>query len=507
MNRRQLLGGGLVSLATPALMAEDSQTCEPCTARPLEARSPRRKLRVKPVMTNMVHTDVWEGPCRFNVVPVAKEAENVKNSYARWTQRLSGSAFTGMSAVEWLAPHLVQFDEAFILPPSQLLALDQEKDKIDAFFMSPDGASFAAVEIARRYHKPAVVLGLSCRTVDVAAYAKSIGEEVFAPADNGELEQLFTHLRARTTYRETRILFPTNRGFPAVASLTGITDLQNLEKKFGVVVKMISFKTLAEEMDLTLGDKGRIEKAERGADELIRGAVQSYLDRQYVVRSLLFKQAVESLMDANACNAFTIECFEFCASRLPEKWKITPCLIHTLFKDAGHTSSCEADMGALLATRLLLSVSGKSSHMGNMFSGKDNTVIINHSAPGIRMNGFDQPALPYKLGRFVQSGWGTKAVVDFIQNDEKKVTVARMHPSAAKLLVMRGLLTGSQGFEKDNLGCSVQAMIKPIESGEGSRFIRRQIEYGNHLSWVYGDYAAQLKEVGRLLGIEVEVIA
>lgn len=507
MNRREMLGG-LASLATPGLVAADLQNCEPCVAvHPPAPRSPHRKLRVKPVMTNMAHSDVWEGPCRFNVVTVAKENENVRNQYAGWVDRLKGNRFPFGPAVERLEPHLIVFDEAFQLPAAGLLPLDQEQDRIDAFFVSPDGASFATPELARRYHKPVVIFGLNCRTVDVAAYARSIGEEVFVAADDAELERLFTLLRARAAYRETRVLFPTNRGFPAVASLTGITDIAALEKKFGVGVRMVSFKTLAEEMERTLADKGRLAKAERDADELIRGAAQSYLDRQYVVRSLLFRGAVEALMDLNACNAFTIECFEFCASRLPEKWKITPCLIHTLFKDAGYASSCEGDMGALLATRLLLSVSGKSSHMGNVFSGKDNTVIVNHSAPGIRMNGFDQPGLPYKLGRFVQSGWGTKAVVDFMRNDEKKVTVARMHPSGGKLLVLRGLLTASGGWDKDNLGCSVEAVIKPAESGEGSRFIRRQTEYGNHLSWVYGDYASQLEEVGRLLGIEVEVIA
>ena len=441
MNRRQLLSGGVATFALPSAGATDLQNCEPCVAvHPPAPRSPHRKLRVKPVMTNMIHSDVWEGPCRFNVVPVAKETEIVKNQYAQFVKSIKAGKFTVGPAVELLEPHLVQFDEAFVLPPAQLLALDLEKDKTDAFLISPDGASFAAADIARRYHKPVILPRLNCRTVDVAAFAKSVGEEVYATADNAELERVFTLLRARTAYRETRVLFPTNRGFPSVASLTGITDLNHLEKRYGIGVRMVSYKVLSEEMERTLTDKARQEKAERGAEELIKGAVQSYLDRQYVVRSLLFRQAIESLMDANACNAFTVECFEFCASRLPEKWKITPCLVHTLFKDAGYASSCEGDMGALLATRLLLSVSGKSSHMGNMFAGEGNTVVINHSAPGIRMNGSGKPPLPYKLGRFVESGWGAKAVVDFSQNSEKAVTVARVHPNADKLLVMRGLL-------------------------------------------------------------------
>ncbi len=458
-------------------------------------------------MTNMIHSDVWEGPCRFNVVSVAKETENVRAAYARWEGDVKAGKYTLGPAAEVLAPQLVLFDEAFVLPPAQMLPLDQESDRIDVFLVNPSGASFAAAEIARRYRKPVLLTTLNCRTVDITAYAASRGDEVLATADNAELERTVSLLRARAAYRETRVLFPTNRGFPAVASLTGITDLHRLEQKYGVSVKMIGFKTLAEEMERTLADKNRIAKAEQGAEALVSGAAQSYLDRKHVVRSLLFKQAVESLMDANACNAFTVECFEFCASRLPEKWNITPCLIHTLFKDAGYASSCEGDMGALLATRLLLSVSGKSSHMGNMFPGPGNTVRINHSAPGLRMNGFDKPFLPYKLGRFVQSGWGTKAVVDFMRNDERRVTVARVHPGGDKALVMRGVLTASSSWDKDELGCSVEAVIKPIDSGRGDVFIRRQTEYGNHLSWVYGDYGSDLEALGKLLGMEVEVVS
>ena len=121
------------------------QDCEPCVAQnPPTPRSPRRKLRIKPVMTNMIHTDVWEGPCRFNVVSVAKETENVRNSYARWVAQVKTGKFDFGPAVELSDPHQVIFDEAFTLPASQLVALDEQKDKVDAFFVSPTGASFAA---------------------------------------------------------------------------------------------------------------------------------------------------------------------------------------------------------------------------------------------------------------------------------------------------------------------------------------------------------------------------
>ncbi|MCP5113645.1 MAG: hypothetical protein GY953_22660, partial [bacterium] len=169
-------------------------------------------------------------------------------------------------------------------------------------------------------------------TADIAAYAKTQGEEILVARDGDELLRLSHLVRARKIFRETRVLFPTDRGFPSVASLTGITNLDELESRLGVAVMQLPFRPFAEKVERTLEDAAARDRAGATADELIAAARKTYVDREYVVRSLLFQSAVETLMDEHGCNAFTIECFEFCASRLPEKWKITPCLVHTLFK-------------------------------------------------------------------------------------------------------------------------------------------------------------------------------
>jgi hypothetical protein len=515
MNRRELLSGSLGAVMGGKLMANGSladgaqaegRSCPCAQLDPSEIPSPLAKLSLKPVMTNLIHTGTWEGPCRFNVVSVQQEAESVKSSYAQWVQAIKNGKYGFRDDTEVLEPALVTFSETFTLPREELVALEQDSQRTDAYYIEPRGSSVATFDLAKRFHKPVILLGLNCRTVDIAAYARSRGEEVFVVKDNDELRQTISLLRARKVYRETRILFPTERGFPAVASLSGVTDLQHLANKYGVAIKTIPYRELANEMEKVLSDKSEQEKAEQQAGELIQGAAQSYLDRKYVVRSMQFYRTIQNLMELHGCNAFTIECFEFCSSKLPQKWTITPCLIHTLFKDRGFASSCEGDLGALLAMRLLMSVSGKSSHLGNMYLVND-AVVINHSAPGIRMNGFDKPGLPYKLGRFVESGWGTKAVVDFMQNEEKRATVARVHPSGDKVLVLKGELVGSDGWSKDNLGCSVEARIKPVVSKSGEHYVRRQAEYGNHLVWVYGDYSAEMQELGKLLGLEVELVS
>jgi L-fucose isomerase-like protein len=346
---------------------------------------------------------------------------------------------------------------------------------------------------------------LSCRTVDISAYSRSKGLEAYVPADGDELSRLLALLRARKVFRQTRVLFPTNWGLPAVASITSINDLADLEKRHGVGVKQITYDELAKSMEATLSSQADRDKAAYVADELIKNARKSFLDKKYVVSSLQFYRTITRLMNQHKCNAFTIECFELCSSRLPEKWKITPCLVHTLLKDRGHASSCEADFGGLLSMRLLMSVSQKSSHLGNMFLRPGDVLAINHSASGLRMNGFNQPPLPYKLGRFVQSGWGTKFVVDFMNTDEKRVTVVRIDPTATKMLVLKGKLVGTDGWEGDNLGCSVEARVVPIE-GTAEAFARKQTDYGNHLVWTFGHYADELQQLGQMLDMKVEVV-
>jgi len=153
-----------------------------------------------------------------------------------------------------------------------------------------------------------------------------------------------------------------------------------------------------------------------------------------------------------------------------------------------------------------MSVSDKSCHQGNSDPREAGTFRINHSVPSMKMNGFDQPDVPFQLGRFVASGWGTKVVVDFLDNQEKTVTVARVDPTARKLLVMRGRLVGSSGWNQDLIGCSVEAVIAPPE-GRCDEFLKKRLEYGNHLQWVYGDCAAEMRDVGEMLGLAVEVIA
>jgi len=513
MHRRDFLQTSIVGLAAAGAAghALADQRWHSALLQPeLQDGVPRTqevKLRIKPVMTNIIHSDIWEGPCRWKGIAPAEEKSRAEATFLRWPQDMQTGGL-GSAGVHILEPVHVTFSEDLKLHPEDVAKIEADMPQTDAIYLAPWGAALPGCELALRFKKPILLRGLHTRNVGVTGYLRAKGCEVYPAADDRELAELASLLRARKVFRQTKILFPSDRGLPPVCAVGSVWDLEDLEKRLGVRVQQISYKELTEEMESFLADPAAAKQAEEAADELLGRAKRSFIDRKYVVRSLQFYQTIRSLMQRHACNAFTIECFEFCPSRLPQRWGITPCLLHALFQHGDFATGCEGDLSSLLSVRLLMSVSGKSCHQGNGSpTGKDRSLLsINHSAPSLKMNGFDQPDLPFQLGRFTSQGFGTKMVVDFMNNQEKTVTAARINPAANRLLVLRGQLTGASGWDRDLLGCSVEAVIRPPE-GKADEYFHRRGDYGSHLQWVYGDYTRPLKILCGMLGIDVESFA
>lgn len=511
MRRRSFLATSLAAamagaasgeLALPAEGDDSSPHAGNAGGTPLHPRD--TKLCVKPVMASLVHTGDWQGPCRWTSATPEAERAYAHESFARWSKQLKTQGLGRPEDVRLLEPVQVTFSENWVLRPEEYANLAADSGETDVFFMFPSGNSRSSYEIGAKFGKPIVLAGLGCRNTDIACYARSMGGEVFVSGDDLDLPKLLSLLRARKVFRLTKVLYPTD-GVPPF-TCGNVSDFEDLRKRLGVSVTNITYRQLEAEMDHCLGDPAIGEQAKAAAAELLRQADRSFIDENFVFRSMLFDRCIRNLMARHGCNAFTIDCFEFCPSMLPQKWMVTPCLLHAMLGAEGIASSCEADFGSLLAVRMLLSVSNKSPHQGNGDPRGDNAFRINHSAPSMRMNGLDQPGLPYQLGRFVEQGWGTKAVIDFMNNAEKTVTVARVDPTARKVLVLRGTLVGSSGWDQDLLGCSVEAVIEP-PAGRRDEFLRRRLEYGNHLQWVYGDYTRELQTLGEMLGLEVELFA
>ena len=61
-----------------------------------------------------------------------------------------------------------------------------------------------------------------------------MASNVIFPIHFEETEELFTILKARKIFTQTRILYPTNWGWPSVASISGINEPEKLKERFGI---------------------------------------------------------------------------------------------------------------------------------------------------------------------------------------------------------------------------------------------------------------------------------
>ena len=97
--------------------------------------------------------------------------------------------------------------------------------------------------------------------------------------------------------------------------------------------------------------------------------------------------------------------------------------------------------------------------MGNIGipSREENLISINHSIPGLKMDGLQEPGLPYSLYSFGVVDWGTAVYVDMTKGKEKDVTVARVDPLVKKLLVTKGEIVRSFPVEE---GCKQMIHIR-----------------------------------------------
>ncbi len=502
MNRRHFMEGTLaVSAALAGAGLQRSGIGADSSSRPAPDSPRGVKVNIKPLYAGMVHSGVWVGPCRpKDTKPPEQERAAHKK---RFPVEIENLRRTVGSAAKVLEPIYYETDDYFDVRGStdELFAkLDTEKEEVDLYLQfGAVGRCFAAL-VGERYRKP-VAIPYTISGRELSAYLRGKNLEGYTPIDAEELNTLVALLRARKAFRQTKILEVINRPTKIPRRLPNvITDYEYLVKEFGVSVQMVDFDELAEEMRRVRESEAIVQRTRELADGLIAAALDSNINRDYVLADVEFYQAVKNLMARHGCSAFSIDCYEICASRLSEKWKTVPCLTHSLLKDEGYPSACEGDLNALLIMDLLMALTNKAVYMGNLHYHSEEVFDINHSVPGLKMLGFDKPDLPYQLRHRIQQGWGTKLQIDFSKIEEKTVTIAQMNPWSNRILAVQGEVIGVDGM--DEIYCNPGALI----SSRGTReYFKKQDGQGHHGVMVYGDYTKELERLAAMLGIGIEV--
>lgn len=488
-------------------------------------KSVEQKLNVKPIYIHLIHSDSYEGPCRIG------ESEQLTPEYE---QRVGAETFKVLKEklktvfsddVNLLDFQYVTWTDDFIVRNEKLELVEPDLNKTDIFLVNGQLSGYYTGELAKKYKKPVGVVGC-CQSTDSSAYLKSIGLEGYGYIDHYDAASHFPILRARKGIANTRVLHVLQNGIVPKGVVSGIRNVDYLTQKYGIE---FSFVNQQEVLDaVTKLDKEGVKQAEKIADDLTKNAEFCFMKREYIVNSAKFYVVVKRLLEKYECNAFTIPCFEICATQRLNKEKYTFCLAHTLLKEEGIPSACEADISALFSIDILMNITNSAPHMGNLhpasitnsapevndrwdrivspdfintperFKKMNNLVYIFHAVPTRYMGGRDKTPTAYGIQSFTYSGWGVTIRHNYDEDINKEITFLRVDPTGTKMLATKAKIVGDVGYK--DIGCSTgfYAQVDDVKD-----FFKKENQVGHHHAWVYGDIREKLKELGEIMGMEV----
>ncbi|MGI5173965.1 hypothetical protein H0R92_10265 [Treponema sp. OMZ 840] len=473
------------------------------------------KVNVKPIFSNMVHSDVWEGPCRVGTpeeLEPSYEIRTGKEQFKVWQRELEDN-FCEYAKI--LPPIYIEFNESFVVSDDEFEKIEKDAADVDLFLIT------YRVPGLERFGKPISMINLGPTPVDIVAFYRDIGLDAYMAHDYDEFNELLKMFHVKKAISNTKFLvLSATEQIPASVN-SSIPDLYGLFKRYGIKNNRMSFKNVFDVMDkLEIS-----ESIEKIADNLIAGSKKTGIKRDWILQDIKYYFSVRTLMEQYGCNAFTTSCKELCASRYPMREKCTPCLTHSLLKDDRIPSACEEDINVLLAEMVFMYLTEKSVFMGNPVLVKkgsktveqlgmpkllfdpaqtfdEDVLEIHHSVPGLKMEGYNQNSMEYELGHFTYAGWGTKIQVDMSNAKTKTVTFGRFNRKGTRMLVASGEIVGC--IFKETY-CSPVVYYRVTG---GARELRHALAngcYGHHLAVVYGDCISQIKKLGSVVGFEVEV--
>ena len=441
------------------------------------------KLNVKPLMGYMMHTEFWEGPCRGGIrEEMTPEAERAKGE--KFFAMYKDAMKMVDPRINVLEPLMVPYYEDFIV--SDELVAEIEKDLCETDYIM---VMYQRIPKIERFKKPVISFTHTVSAADTCAYLRSIGMEAYYPIDPPELMELLHLLWVRKAVANTRPLVLTAGEAPTWGLLSAIRDLEGLRQRFGVEIIKKPYTEIFPVMDAVSDGEARAL-----AQQLEAKSGETKVKTDWLTEDLRYYLAADKMMEKNKCNAFSTACVELCRSRIPQNRKFVPCIAHTLNKDRGIPSFCEEDLNAFMAMMILMYTAGKPAFMGNPLYENDGMMSIHHSVPCLKMNGFDKPDLAYSIYSFTGQGFGGKIQIDFAQNEEEEVTLARFDPSGTRMLIKTGKVLRTE--YKDTY-CSPYYFLQ-MEDVRG--YLHKMMDFGHHQALVFGNQLSAMRKLSALMG-------
>ena len=441
------------------------------------------KLNIKPLMGYMMHTEFWEGPCRGGIREEMTPEAEVEKGEMLFDMYKSALEMID-PRINVLEPMMVPYYENFVVDDKYIAEIQKDMPETDYIMVM-----FQRIPKIERFKKPVISFTHTVSAADTCAYLRSIGLEAHYPIDPEELMELLHLLWVRKAVANTRPLILTAGEAPTWGLMSSIRDLEGLRQRFGVEVIKKPFTDIFPVMD-------NVDEAEARslAEALESKSGETKVKTAWLTEDLKYYLAADKMMEANKCNAFSTACVELCRSRIPQNRKFVPCITHSLNKDRGIPSFCEEDLNAMMAMMLLMYASGRPAFMGNPLFESDEMMSIHHSVPCLKMNGFDKPDLDYSIYSFTGQGFGGKIQIDFSQNDEEEVTLARFDPTGTKMLIKTGKVLRSEFV---NTYCSPYYFIQ-MDDVRG--YLQKMMDFGHHQALVFGNQLKIMRRLSAMMG-------
>ena len=444
------------------------------------------KLVVRPIVGCLTHSHFWEGPCRAghkeDMTPEA-EARLADEAFEAAKKTLAQAT----DEIEFLEPIDARYDEKFIVGEDVFARIEEDIDKVD-FFLCMNWR----IPKLERYRKPVVILQNGNEGIDFAAYCRSIGVEAWVCMDLRDLNDIAHALWVRKAVANTRALVFTAGGQPTFGIQSLIRDPEILRQRYGFEVVKLPFTAIVPYMDAITDDEARPI-----AEKLIGGANDVKVNPDWFLNDIKYYLAARKMMDVYDCNAFSTACHELCTSEIPQNRKFTPCVCHSLMKDAGIPSGCEEDLNALMAMLVLQYGANRPAFMGNPSFEAEELLCLHHAVPALCMNGYGTKPMQYSLWAFTGQGFGGKLQVDFAENASNAVTLGRFNPAGDTMCVKVGEVVRSEFAE---VYCSPYYYIK-MDSARN--FMHHLAGFGHHQVLVFGDWMASVKRISEVMGFKV----
>lgn len=292
--------------------------------------------------------------------------------------------------------------------------------------------------------------------------------------------------------------------------MTNIYDPVLIKEKTGIEVEYYPIELLKEDIK-EISDV----EAKKVADNWLNGAIsvrplfrKDEVDEKWIINLAKLDIAIRRAIETQKATA--VAGCEASMALLPNE--ATPCMTFTWLKDEGIPAVCEADINAGIPMIMLMYIAEAPADMGNILintgaehmmdfevpNPDENTIAITHSVVPRKMKGFDTKPCEYEIiGTHCSTCYGANHVSKI--DIGEMATISRMSPNADKILLAKGRVTNSVFTPAEG-----NRQVVYIDLGKSaSNFLEEYASnFGNHLTYVFGDHIEETSKLCKELGIE-----